>query len=127
MKCKYCEQPATRIMPQSIDEGVTVDQVVTCAAHASGWWDGADWNGRDQERELTDMPNVIMFHDRGVGRELRHFVDGKVLPKLPADNEMLYPELCAEVENKVKSGDYSGVTADACYPNWTLLHIAARA
>lgn len=127
MKCKFCDQPATRIMPQSVDEGVTVDQVVACDAHASGWWDGADWDGKALERELDPVPNVLMFHDRGIGRELRHFVDGKVLPKVPDDNEMLYPELLAEVERKVASGDYSGLTADPCFPTWTLLHIAAPA
>lgn len=35
--------PAEFLAPQSVDQGVTVEWVLICAAHADGWYEGADW------------------------------------------------------------------------------------
>lgn len=47
--------PAVRMMPQSCDEGKTVDMVPCCANHAWGWWDGADWDGRHLEQDIPQL------------------------------------------------------------------------
>lgn len=124
MQCKFCEQQATKILPQSTDEGVTIDMIVACAEHASGWWAGAEWDGRHLEMELTAEPNVIFFHDHGIVRQTRHFVSGKVVLLADASSEALYPELCREVEAAVASGDYSGASIDPRFPSWSLQYLA---
>ena len=123
MLCKFCEQKATKILPQSTDEGVTVDLIVACAEHASDWWAGADWDGRHLEMELTAEPNVISFHDHGIVRQTRHFVGGKVVLLADVSREVLYPELCQEVEAAVASGDYTGNSPDPRFPSWKLQHL----
>lgn len=125
MKCKFCEQRATRILPQSIDEGVTVVMIVACGAHAAGWWGAADWDGRHLERELLDEPNVIVFHEQGgVDGQMWDFIDGHIGRHIAGNGEkkMLCPHLCAEVENLAMKGDYSGVTSDPIFTSWKLLY-----
>lgn len=52
--CQFCDDGsvATRLMPQSEDQGDTVDYVRACDGHAHGWWDAADWNGAALERTI---------------------------------------------------------------------------
>lgn len=129
MKCFFCldngyEVPATRVMPQSVDEGSTVEMFACCDGHVAGWWDGADWDGSHLEIPLDNQPNAVIFHDRGVGKESRHFIDGKIILRENADNEVLGSELSEAVEHLIAKGQFSGVTTDSCYPEWTLAYIA---
>jgi hypothetical protein len=129
MKCHFCltnghedghDITAIKAMPQSDDHGKTVKMFACCASHVAGWWDNADWDGRHLEVPLDNEPNTVIFHDRGVGKEFRHFIDGKILLRENADNEMLYSELCAGVEQQIAGGRFSGMTTDPCHPEWTL-------
>lgn len=52
VECSFCEQRATALLPQSTDLGQTVSMVYCCPDHRSGWWDGADWDGRHLEVDL---------------------------------------------------------------------------
>lgn len=56
--CESCADngeltPATKMVPSSPDQGKTVAFSPVCAAHAAGWWDGADWDGRHLETPLS--------------------------------------------------------------------------
>ena len=73
----------------------------------------------------TSYP-IVVFHDRGVGRESRHYQNGRILPKEGQDNEMLYPALFGEVEAQIRQGKTDGETSDPCYPNWLLGSFAPR-
>lgn len=123
MQCKFCEQRATRILPQSIDEGATVVMIVACGAHAAGWWEAADWDGRHLEQPLLQDPNIIVFYEQGVeAGQSWEITDGQVGPHINGSGEkkMLCPHLCAEVEDLVNDGDYSGRTSNPRFSNWTL-------
>jgi hypothetical protein len=55
--CECCADngervPATWVAPSSTDAGKTVDFSPICDAHANGWWDGADWDGRHLMQKL---------------------------------------------------------------------------
>lgn len=52
VECSFCERRAVALMPQSTDMGQDVSMVYCCADHRSGWWDGADWDGRHLEINL---------------------------------------------------------------------------
>lgn len=52
--CDYCDERAVRLMPGSSDKGVTIEFIPCCQNHVSGWWDGADWDGRALEVPLID-------------------------------------------------------------------------
>ena len=52
VECGFCERRALALMPQSTDMGQDVSMVYCCADHRSGWWDGADWDGRHLEIDL---------------------------------------------------------------------------
>lgn len=69
---------------------------------------------------VESTATIVAFHDRGIGRETRHLVAGKVLLKADQANEMLYTGLCAEVEAPIANGKTSGVTSCPCYPEWTI-------
>lgn len=43
--CTYCPNQADWLMPASEDQGKTVEWMPCCGTCASGWWDGADWDG----------------------------------------------------------------------------------
>lgn len=129
MKCFFCldngyEVPATRVMPQSADEEKTVEMFACCDGHVAGWWDEADWDGSHLEIPLDNQPNAVIFHDRGAGKEFRLFIDGKIILRENADNEVLGSELSEAVEHLIAKGQFSGVTTDSCYPEWTLAYIA---
>lgn len=53
VQCAYCDENAARLMPQSVDRGVTVKMVPCCKNHASDWWEGADWDGNALEVDLN--------------------------------------------------------------------------
>ena len=63
-KCFFCfentgeEIEATRLMPQSVNQGKTVEMFACCNNHSYGWWDGADWDGHHLEIELEHLQNV---------------------------------------------------------------------
>ena len=126
MQCKFCEDGSqgTMAMPQSSDQGQTIERVVCCDGHVDGWWDGSDWDGQALAIPLSNEPNAVTFHDRGLGRETRLISDGKIIPRTESGNEMLYPELFADVENQIAGGTYSGYTKDPCYPEFTLRYIS---
>lgn len=65
-----------------------------------------------------DTFQVVTFHDRNVGREARHYANGKIRFKMNPAMEVLYPELCEEVEAQIKNGKTEGFTSDPCYPQW---------
>jgi hypothetical protein len=49
--CKSCAEQgrssaARKLMPLSTDHGQTVALVGACDAHAAGWWNNTDWDGR---------------------------------------------------------------------------------
>lgn len=55
--CECCADngervPATWVAPSSTNAGKTVDFSPICDAHAEGWWDGADWDGRHLMQRL---------------------------------------------------------------------------
>ena len=52
IECSFCERRATALLPQSTDLGQTVSMVYCCPGHRTGWWDGADWDGRHLEVEV---------------------------------------------------------------------------
>lgn len=128
MKCFFCfdsgyEVPATRVMPQSVDEENTIEMFACCDGHASDWWDDTDWDGRHLEIPLNNQPNTVIFHDRGAGKEFRHFIEGKIILRENADNEVLGSELSEAVERLIAKGQFSGVTTDPCHPEWTLAYV----
>ena len=53
VECSFCDRQAVARMPQSTDLGQTVSMVYCCSGHRDGWWDGADWDGRHLEVDLT--------------------------------------------------------------------------
>lgn len=53
--------PATRVMPQSTDQGKSVSYAPCCEAHASGWWSAADWDGSHLEQPLMDVAELADF------------------------------------------------------------------
>lgn len=53
VECSFCDRQAAALMPQSTDLGQTVSMVYCCSGHRDGWWDGADWDGRHLEVDLT--------------------------------------------------------------------------
>lgn len=53
--------PATRVLPQSSDQGKTVTYVPCCDTHALDWWSGADWNGQSLERPVMDAEELSDF------------------------------------------------------------------
>lgn len=134
-ECHFCKvngeyegesvPPAVRGMPQSSDLGKTVEVFGCCASHVIGWWDGADWDGRTLEVDLTNKPNIILFHDRGAGREIRHFIGGRVVFRDDPNNEMLSADMVREVEKLIANGQLSGSTGNACYPDWALGYMSA--
>ena len=54
LRCSFCEEHAVAEMPSSSDLGKTVRMVRCCTGHRSGWWDGADWDGRHLEVDLLE-------------------------------------------------------------------------
>ena len=55
--CECCADNGERVTatwaaPSSPDAGKTVDFSPICDAHAEGWWDGADWDGRHLMQKL---------------------------------------------------------------------------
>jgi len=52
LECSFCEQRAVAQLPQSADQGKTIRMVPCCEGHRDGWWDAADWDGRNLEVEL---------------------------------------------------------------------------
>ena len=52
VECSFCDRRASALMPQSTDLGQTLSMVYCCTDHRSGWWDGADWDGRHLEIDL---------------------------------------------------------------------------
>lgn len=60
--------PATRVLPQSSDQGRTVNFTPSCDTHAAGWWDGADWEGSKLEKPLMDvltLQDFVAYHGYG--------------------------------------------------------------
>ena len=51
--CHFCDEDAIAHMPQSTDQGVTVNMVYCCENHAADWWGGADWDGSMLERHFN--------------------------------------------------------------------------
>ena len=57
--CEFCEEnqglkvKAVKRVPQSGDEGKTIEFFNVCQFHADTWWDGADWDGRHLEQKLS--------------------------------------------------------------------------
>lgn len=72
---------------------------------------------------LAKAPNVVTFHDRGVGRASRHLINGKVV--LNRFDEELPPEVVQSVEAEIAKGTLSGYTDYAGHPEWLLRHVAA--
>ena len=124
-KCCVCGQAQAVLgAPRSDDQGKTVNVYGYCAAHTPEKVSAASWDGRYLEVDLVHQPNVIVFHDRGIGRELRHFIGGKVIAN-DDEVEMLYEDLTRGVEKQVAAGQLSGITEDPCYPDWYLTYIPA--
>lgn len=60
--------PAVLAMPQSSDQGESVNYVPCCVLHSTTWWDGSDWNGRDREQPLIDvlkLEDFVSSHGEG--------------------------------------------------------------
>ncbi|WP_203584500.1 hypothetical protein [Pseudomonas arcuscaelestis] len=53
--------PATRVLAQSVDQGVNVSYFPCCDTHAATWWDGSDWDGRHLEQQLMDVLTLEDF------------------------------------------------------------------
>lgn len=58
IQCNAGDGPATRLMPQSTDQGKTWIYVPCCVHHVQGWWDGADWDGHEQGLEINIYPDL---------------------------------------------------------------------
>lgn len=53
--------PASRVLPQSTDQGRTVEYVPCCDVHSIDWWGGADWDGKQLEKSLMDVAQLEDF------------------------------------------------------------------
>ena len=78
--CESCSDnglrvPATWAAPSSPNGGKTVDFSPICDAHAAGWWDGADWDGRHLMQKLEQPQKRIWMllsaEERLMVQELR--------------------------------------------------------
>lgn len=60
--CESCSDNGEHVIatwsaPSSANAGKTVQFSPVCDAHAAGWWDGADWDGRHLMQKLEQpMP-----------------------------------------------------------------------
>jgi hypothetical protein len=70
---------------------------------------------------------VVVFHDRGVGRETRILQGGKIQLRDNPDREMLCDTLCTPVEQAINDGINAGFTDHPSYPSWYVTTISARA
>lgn len=69
---------------------------------------------------------VVVFHDRGVGREIRPVNDdGQICLHADEDREMLCDTLCGPVEQAMADGINQGFTGHPSYPQWYVTTVPA--
>ena len=76
-----------------------------------------------------DQPSVkvVVFHDRGVGREIRPVNDqGEICLYADEDREMLCDSLCAPVQQAIADGITQGFTGHPSYPQWYVTTVAGQ-
>lgn len=67
---------------------------------------------------------VVVFHDRGVGRETRHLHEGAICLHPDENREMLCDRICRPVEQAIADGVTAGFTDHPSYPQWYVTTIA---
>lgn len=74
----------------------------------------------NQEAPSLAQPSYVTFHDWGPAWETRPVIDKCIQVHPVPDLDVLYPELCANVEAQISKGATRGDTNCLRFPCWYL-------